>query len=367
MKQVKRMLAVLLAVLLTFAVVGCHPKNEIAVTIKGEEFTSAYYMCALIYADMEGRQMVDAELAEKEKDKADSEKTKEVDYTKQKIEGKKFSKWVKARALENLKSITAYKVKCKDAKITIPEEELATTQTYAEYYWSSYGYAQMFEPNGVGKATFTTYMTDAIYAELYFEHLYGKGGEKEIAADQLNKQLADNYVLVNMLEVSFANLGEEEKTDKQNQFIAYENALKDGTKTFEEIYIEYNKISAEEHTHEEAEEGKMVPIDQHATVLGNADTNYASDHFETAKEMTVGDVKIITLEKEAGLVLLVKQDIAADPYYINEFDSTLRKEVVGEEHSNDIAEYGEKLDCVVNESSIKQFKVKKIEYPEATN
>ena len=361
MNTLKRIFAIALCLLLTLTcLVGCHQKGEIAVKIDDIEFTSGYYACALVFSNSEARTKVEEELS-KEGDLPDK-----IKYWDHKVEDTDYIKWVEKTTLETLKDIAAVKSLCKEAEVTLDAETESLSDANADYLWD-YGYSELMENNGVSKETFKQYMRDSYLMDTYFEHIYGKGGEKEIAADQLNKQLADNYVLVNMLEVSFANLGEEEKTDKQNQFIAYENALKDGTKTFEEIYIEYNKISAEEHTHEEAEEGKMVPIDQHATVFGNADTNYASDHFETAKEMTVGDVKIITLEKEAGLVLLVKQDIAADPYYINEFDSTLRKEVVGEEHSNDIAEYGEKLDCVVNESSIKQFKVKKIEYPEATN
>ena len=235
-----------------------------------------------------------------------------------------------------------------------------------DYLWDTYGYSVLMESNGVSKETFKQYMRDTYLMEAYFEHIYGKGGEKEIAADQISKQLTDNYVLANMLEVSFTSLGDEEKADKQNQFTAYEKALKEGTKTFEEIYLEYNEISAEDHTHEEAEEGESAPQDHHATVLGNEETSYASDHFEAAKAMAVGEVKIITLEDNAGLVLLVKKDIAADPYYIEEFDMMLRQEIVGEDYNDDIAEYGEKLECNVNTSSTKQFKVKKIEYPETT-
>lgn len=360
MKQVKRMLAVLLAVLLTFAVVGCHPKNEIAVTIKGEEFTSAYYMCALIYADMEGRQMVDAELAEKEKDKADSEKTEEVDYTKQKIEGKKFSKWVKARALENLKSITAYKVKCKDAKITIPEEELATTQTYAEYYWSSYGYAQMFEPNGVGKATFTTYMTDAIYAELYFEHLYGKGGEKEIAADKVESTMLEKLLLVEMIDVTFQEETDEQKKEIKTKLDGYVADLQKGTKTFEQVYHDYN---GGEHTEEPVEEGQTKPVNTHASVLGAEGTGFESEHYETAKAMKDGEIKLIEKENAAGYTLLVKRELSADKYYHEQLDMSVRHIIADEEYTADMEKFAKDLKVETNKSAVNLFKVEKIVYP----
>jgi len=56
----------------------------------------------------------------------------------------------------------------------------------------------------------------------------------------------------------------------------------------------------------------------------------------------------------------------ADPYYIEELDTSLRNDIAGEDYQDEIAEYGEDLDCDVNTASTKQFKVKKIKYPETT-
>ncbi len=362
MKQVKRMLAVLLAVLLTFAVVGCHPKNEIAVTIKGEEFTSAYYMCALIYADMEGRQLVDAELAEKEEDKEDTQKTEEVDYSKQKIEGKKFAKWVKARAMENLQSIAAYKIKCKEAKLTPDEEEVTSTETFAEYYWSSYGYAQMFEPNGVGKATFTKYMTDAVYADVYFEHLYGKGGEKEIAADKVESTMFEKLLLADVLDVTFQEETADQQKEIKTKLDGYVADLQKGTKTFEQVYHDYN---GGEHTEEPLEEGQTKPVNTHASVLGDEDTSFASEHFKTAKEMKDGEIKLIEKENAAGYTLLVKRDLATDKYFVEELDMAVRHIIADEEYAELIETFAKDLKVKTNESAVNLFKVEKIVYPTA--
>lgn len=361
MNTLKRTFAILLCLLLTLScLAGCHQKGEIAVKIGDIEFTSGYYACALVFADSEARTKVEETLSEK------GDLPDEIKYWNYKVEDTDYVKWVEDTTLGTLKDLAAVKTLCAEAEVVLDAETESLSDTNADYLWDTYGYSALMENNGVSKETFKQYMRDTYLMDAYFEHLYGKGGEKEIAADKLNKQLTDNYVLANKLEVSFSDLGDEEKADKNNQFTAYEKALKEGTKTFEEIYLEYNEISAEDHKHEEAEEGELEPQDHHATVLGNEDTSYASDHFETAKAMAVGEVKVITLEEDAGLVLLVKKDIAADPYYIDEFDMMLRQEIVGEDYNDDITKYGEKLDCTVNTSSTKQFKVKKIEYPETT-
>ncbi len=361
MNTLKRIFAIALCLALTLTcLVGCHQKGEIAVKIGDVEFTSGYYACALVFADSEARDKVEEALSEK------GDLPDEINYYKQKIEKTDYVEWVEKNALETLKDLAALKTLCKDAKVELDAETTATADSNSDYWWDTYGYSALMENNGVSKETFKQYMRDSYLFDSYFEHLYGKDGEKAIAADKLSKQLADNYVLVNKLEVSFSGLKAEEKTDKTNQFTAFEKALKEGTKTFEQVYLEYNNQSAEDHKHEEVKEGEKAPLDPHATVLGNEETSYASDHFKTAKEMAVGEVKVITLEEDAGLVLLVKQDIAADPYYIDELDTMLRQDIVGEDFNDDITKYGEKLDCTVNNSSTKQFKVKKIEYPEAT-
>lgn len=359
MNTLKRFFALMLCLaLVVTCFAGCHKKGEIAVKIGDVEFTSGYYACALVFADTEARAKVEADLSE-------DELSGNIKYWKYKVEDTDYTKWVENTALDTLKELAAAKTLCVKAKVELDSETISLAQSNAEYLWDTYGYSALMEQNGVAKDTFITYMKDSYLADKYFEHLYGKGGEKEVAADEISKQLIENYVLVNKLEVSFSGLKDEEKTSKKNQFAGYEASLKDGSKSFEEIYLEYNDISADEHKHEEAKEGELQPQDHHATILGSENTDYTSDHYETAKAMALGEVKLITLD-DKGLVLLVKKDIAADPYYIEEFDTVLRQGIVGDTFTKDLEKHGKELDCDINTSSIKQFKVKNIYYPETT-
>ena len=58
MKVIKKISALVLVCLLSLSAVGCHKKNEIAVKADGFQFTSAYYMCALINAKAEAQNKV---------------------------------------------------------------------------------------------------------------------------------------------------------------------------------------------------------------------------------------------------------------------------------------------------------------------
>ncbi len=357
MKNVKRVFALALVLVMALAVAACHPKDEVAVKIGDLEFTSAYYMCALINADSEAKSKVQEELSE-------DESTEDVDYYSKKIDDKDFVTWVEDTAMDSLKEIAAYKTLCKENNLEITEEDLQNAETYASYYWSSYGYAAYFEPNGVGQSTYTQYMKDSYYSGLYFEHLYGAEGEKAIDAETVKTKLYDNFIIADLIQVSFTSKTDDEITALKEQINGYAEDLKKGNKTFEEVYKDYNGTAEE--TEEETESDESQPKDKYASILGAEDTAYASEQYETVKAMATGEVKVIELDDNAGLVLAVKQDITADSYYLDTLDMTVRHLIADEEYEKDIKDYAAKMDCEVNNYAVKQFKVKKIVEPSAS-
>ncbi len=360
MKNVKRAIAAILMVIMALSVTACHKKNEIAVSVKDVEFTSAYYMCALINADSEAKSKVQENLTEEE------QKAQEIDYYSKKIEDKDYETWVKDQALDSLKKIAAYKLLCKDNKVELTDEMKTEAETYSGYYWSSYGYAYYYEPNGVSQETYKKYMTDSYYAEAYFLHLYGKDGEKEVPAKDLKKEIHSNYIIADIIEASTAEMKDAEKKDLKKKLDGYVDALNDGTKTFKDVYNDYNNVKEEdkkeEHDHDEDEAAH--PKDEYAQILGGEDTVYAHDKYETIKKMKTGKVKLIELDNDSGYMLVVKQDITKDDYYLEALDNTARHTLADEEYEKIIDEYKNKLELDVNKYAVNQFKVKKIVEPD---
>lgn len=359
MKTVKKLFAITVCLCLAVTCfAGCHKKGEIAVTIGDYEFTSGYYMCALVYADTEARTRVDEQLS------ADGESTENVKYYKQKVDGADYSDYVKDQAIKQLTEIAAYKTKCAQSDLTLDEEDESTAESFASYYWS-YGYSEIFGNNGVSEATFKQYTKDTYYSQVYFEHLYGEGGEREISEEQMKTALAENYALVDMLESDLSALEEDEAASVRSQFETYKGLLENGTADFEEVYHSFNSSdedSEHEHDHSSEEEGAS-PIDPHASLLGSEDTDNASDHYNDAKDMVVGEVKIV--ETDDGELLLIKKlDVNADPYYLDTYKDALRNLVVGDELKDEIEEFGKTLDTDIVKSNVDRFKVKKIVYPE---
>lgn len=357
MKNVKRLLAVIMTLCIVSSFAACHKKNETAVKVGSLKFTSGYYACALFFADSAARAKVEEQL------EADGKETDNIDYYKQKIDGKAYVDYVKDETLSTIKRIAACKLYCEENKLELGEEA-AQMKSYAEYYWGN-GYSAVLTENGVGKETYVNYMTDLSYESLYFDHVFGADGEKAVTEEQLKEELSKNYAIADMLDVDFTSLEDEEKTAKTEQLNGYLAELTKGKRTFEEIYHEYN---GDEHEAADTQEGEEndAPLDAHATFIGSADTNYKNDYFDEIYAMQTGEVKIIDKADDAGKILVVKKDVIADPYYLKNYDSTLRHAIADEDFDKAVEEYIKKLDFKEYKSATNLFKVKKIYYPETT-
>lgn len=364
MKVLKRLTALVLAILMVLSLSACiHKKDEIAVTVGDVEFTSAYYMCALISANSEAKQKVSEsdDLSEAEKNGE-----KEIDYYSKKIDKKSFVKWVEDRAVEMLKEIAAYKTLCKENKIELTDEQKTEAQEAASYYWNNNGYSSYFGPNGVGEETYNRFTEDSYYAEEYFMSIYGEEGSKAIAAKKVTKEITDNYILVDVLQSQYAEDATDAQKKSQKETLEKNaKSIKNGEKSFAEIYRQINGIEEEEHDHDE---DTVEPVNEYATILGAEGTgsNYESEYYDKFKGYKVNAPKVIELEDGSGVLLVIRRNINKDKYYMNMLDSNARHALADEEFDKEIDAYAAKLEINVNKYAVSQFKVKEIVVPEAS-
>lgn len=358
MKNIKKIVAAVLALVMILSFAGCHPKDEIAVTIGDVEFTSAYYMCVLMAADSEAQSKVYETLSDTEKQSTN------IDYDSKKIDGKKYSDWVEDRAIEMLKEIAAYKILCKENNLELTDEQIDSIETTCNQYWDN-GYGDMFTPNHVGKETYKNYMKDTYYSSVYSDFLYGKEGSKAISDEEVKNKIYGDFITVNVLTGSYeSGMTEEQIAEVDAKMKGYYDALKAGTRTFKEIYMEHNKITAEQVKEAEEREGEK-PLDLFSGVMGAKGTgsSFESAHYDTVKAMAVGEIKYIEPEDGSGNIIFIKQDITADPYYLTYLDGTVRHLLKDEEYEKDMAAYAKELKAEINDYAVKQFKVKDIIEP----
>ncbi len=381
MNILKKALALILVGIMVFSFSACHKKGEIAVTVKDgkllEEFTSATYLLALMNADSEASSKVQEKWTE---DKVDTSKMTLDDVYAAKIDNKSYTTWVRDRAKEMLVEYAAAKLMFDKAQLKLEDEDLKNAENNAVYYWSYYGYSSIYEPNGVSYDTFKNYTVYPLYSNAYFKHVYGEGGEKEIAAADILKAMDENFTIANVLEVDLSSKKDAEAKTIREKFNSYVSRLKKGAK-FETIYNEYYEIkentttssntssntsskvssNTSSDTSSKAEEEKVLePKDAYASLLGDEDTDYASDHFKTVKAMKKGEIKLIDDTKNKKITILIAGDMMSDEYWIENLNDVVMYLLKGDEFEKAMDEYEKTLDVDVDGSATKRFKVKNL-------
>lgn len=377
MKTLKKVLAMCLALVLVLSFAGCHQKNEVAVKAGDDTFTSAFYMCALINADTAARTKIDEAKAAEKENATSSTTSATTDYFAETIDGKSYEDYVKESALNTIKRFVYVKRMCDENNLTISEQEKNNSLTMTEYYWNYYGYASLFEANGVSLATYKEYTLYSLYEDKYFNFIYGEGGDKAVSDTDIKNFLYSNYVIADVLSASVASKTDSEKALVQTDFEKYKGRLEKG-ETFEKIYKEYNKVKedttssttsstaslATSSTTSGSEENKaLAPKDSYAQVIGSKETSYSSKQYETIKAMKTGEVKFVKDDESGYYYLFVKGDITADPYYLEGLKKNVLNDMKFDEFEAAIKAEAAKVELKTVAFAINQFKVKKIKYP----
>lgn len=360
MKTIKKISALTLCLVLALTLVSCHKKDETAVTFtNGKEtksFTSAMYMYALMEADMEARGKVDAAKTNASSDTSSTAAA--TDYYSEKIDGKDYETYVREAALDNLRDFAYYYFKAKELGVELTADQESYADSYADYYWNSYGYGASYEPNGVGFATFSEANRFYQLSSAVFEKIYGKGGEKEIAADTVKSSMLENYELADIISVDVSSHTDAEKSALNQKFQGYIDRLKKG-ETFEKIYCEYNNTEPKNTSN--LSTGGVAPVDNYATIVGSDDTNYADNAFADIKKMKVGDAYIDD-KTDGTLRLVVRSNLETDAYYVENLDTEVRHLIKQSEYDENVAKDAKEYKIDVNSYAINQFKIKNIVY-----
>ncbi len=356
MKTLKSLLSVMLVLLLMFSCTGClHKQNEIAVEIADSKFSAAIYSYALMTADGEARTKVDEQLTAAGTDTTITA----VDYYSQKIDDTDYVTWVENRAVEILAEFAAYEKLFKEAGLSINGEELSNIDYNAQYYYSYYG--GIYDANGVGYDTYRYALIYSNYGDMYFEHLYGKEGEKAVPAEDIKKSFDESYRVALVLQTDITNLDETALAEAKDQMEHYKSHLLKG-ESIVEVYNEFNNLTEENaattgyYPAKEAKEVVSVVADP------EVDSNYGVDFWNDIKDIAAKDVKVIESEENGSkyIRLFYMVDAGADNTYLDEMDLSLRWNLKQDEYTKYITEYAKTLAVKKHKYVMSEFKVKEI-------
>ncbi|MBQ5810720.1 MAG: hypothetical protein IIW23_03985 [Clostridia bacterium] len=398
MSKIKSLIAFALVLVLAFSMVGCHPKDEIALTIGGVEITSAMYGCALIQADLDARAMIDKQ----------NGAIGMVDYHSQNIDGVKYIEWVENRAMQLCKLYAAYTLKLKELNLTVSEE--TKNNVYQECYmdWllgstifssSSYtAYATIMEPNGVSFNTFYELNMSGGYDETIFSYYYGEKGVNKIADEELDKFYTENFGLIYDIQITYGDKATDAEKKEVDDLIKDFKARLEKGEDFKTIKADWDKFEEERKKKNETtssnvtssntssdatssgtasnttssdatssgntsskEEEKPKAKDENATLVWSSTAGSNSDaNFQNIKNMAIGDVKL--MEISGGWRLMKKLDLMSDSYYRDINYLAIANNLKGEDFSKDIQAFADTLEIVKNSFAMSQYTVKKLKY-----
>ncbi len=392
MKNLKKAVALLLAVVFILSLTACHKKDEIAVWSGDYKLTSAMYSYFLVMADSEAKSLISS---------SEDYDTKAAgfSYYKQEIKGKSFETYVKDLAMGKCLRYLVLEKLFKEADLKLDDETKEGWQSTAQYYWA-YSYGAVLQENGVAYETYEKIMlNDALY-NLYFEHLYGEGGEKAVSQDSVKTALTENYSAVYMITHDYS---EEEKPDVDaisKNLDKYVAELKDG-KEFADVLATYNKdngvkeeadnnassssgssskvdssadtsstdsskdASSNTTSSDDKKEEEKKPVDENITILTDYEETHSGEavfftKYNEVEKLRNGDVALIHDEDAKCYYIVVKKNISTDPYYLESLDGEIRYLLKSEEFDTMLKDAAAALDYEVSSFAINQFKVKKI-------
>jgi len=406
MSKIKSVIAIALAFILCLSLVGCHPENEVALTIGGVEITSAMYGCALIQADLDARALIDSNVGT----------VGLVDYKTQKIDNTPYEEWVENRALNLCKLYAAYTLKMKELNLTADPDTLNNLYNNCYTYWlmgdtvfssSSYTpYASIMEPNGVSWETYIKFNETAAMDEAVFSYYYGPKGTKKISDEEFDKFYTEHFALVYSLTIDY-NVGSTKATEEQKKEI---DTLINDFKTRLEAGEDFATIKAELEAFEKkrnessttssttssntssntssttssevtssdttssdatssettssgtSSETKPQPKDKNAILVKDSAAGSGADsNITNIKTMNIGDVKLI--ETSTGWRLIKKLDLMGDTFYRDENYISIANLIKGEEFGKEIQAYADSLTVDKSDFATGQYTLDSLEYP----
>lgn len=212
-----------------------------------------------------------------------------IDFSSEKIEGKKAIKWIENEAKNAcIKELTLEKM-AKEYKADVDEDSFEASTSYMNSFYEYY-YQSICEKLGVSKESYidASMRTDFLY-DVVFKKIYGKDGEKEVSDDDLKKYFIDNYTSYYYLSYSLktkddsgnsTDIDDETKEKVNTNFNKYVHMLNDEGKTTNDVSETY-KTDFEVDTAPATTDSKL--------------TKDLSDDTDLNKEIKASKVKVARL------------------------------------------------------------------------
>ena len=391
---IKKALAAVLAVVLAASLCGCD-KGYI-MTVDGLEIRNGIYLNYL----QEAYGQADSELESQNSDTSGDEETsssedetsgsedtsseqtstESVPITKEEINGKTGSQWIKDETMKYVRRFVAVKRKCEEFNITLTEEEQNQINNDIKDMWDNenqyvqyiYGFKTMgeyFEDQGIGRESMRDINTTNELKTKLFLHYYGEGGELAISEEDFEKYLTENYASVRKIEIDYTDASgkalekDEDKKALKDEAQKYADRVNNGEKAVDVFYdyyvdkatktitakaeTEYKEdneegLSKEEWIQKKVEEEEIVKSEKDEDieeVINKGESNYDDKTTDYIFGLTA-DGKANVFEGDNKLYVIIKADVTKNADWIESNKTGVLQAMKGDDFDAKLDEFG---------------------------
>lgn len=374
MNNLKKISALLLVLVMVFAIGGCSKKPGYSYKTENTTYAEGVYIYSLFSAYNEAYSILQSNLG----DKFDSTATI-LDITSTFDEtGEKMlcEDWVKNQADLITRNLAALDETVAELGVTLDKTQVESARElakedwylgpYYEYYvasgYETTSYEDMLSPYGVSFDSFftSTYLA-SVKQSAIFDHLYLKDGEEAVSDEELNKYFTDNYTsyayfIVNLYETTI------DAETSQQVYLPYSEELIDGVEAELKGYVkQVNSGTAYEKV-----VGKYMKAH-------NISTDPTVKNIEILESSALGEdvLKALeTLKEGKATYLRVGDGDTSVMYFVTKFDindeaeeylkadgnkHTIIQSLKGEDFQNFLNDITENVEVEANEKVIAKY------------
>ena len=346
MKIKARILAVVLAAVLLFALAGCTTDITYITEHEGIKVYTGLYTCALLRGMNTALQYVPSDTQ---------------DIWAEQIDGVPIEQWISDHAHDTVQEYVALQLKARELGIELTEDELSTAAGMASILDQYYTYYSL---NNVADVELQQFCQMQLLYQDVFLALYGEGGEREIPAQEVEDYYTENYLDFRIL--TFQSYDQDghaytgpELTDYKELIKEYEAAAQEDPSRMDELICRYQHyrtlyIAGDDTANPLPTSGDQVDVTDQLQQISYYDQyDYPAEVLDMIRELPAG---IPTLLQYEGVDFLAcREDLAPFSDRKNELDLTIRLYLKDEEFSGELVEEGKALDLQFNGAAVRKY------------
>lgn len=397
--SLKRAAAAVLAVVLAASLCGCDRGS--LMTVDGMEIRNGVYLSlmqtAYSMAGEELKKQQDNETSDTTPDTpagetSDTTSKESVPITKEEIDGKSGSQWIKDETMKAVRRFVAVQRRCDELDITLSETEMNEINSNANKVWDDkndyvkyiYGYetlGEYYESRGIAKESYREIQRVSELQSKLFMHFYDKGGELEVKESEINDYLKENYASVKLLNIAYTDAsGKELEKDEDKKAVkdkaqALVDRLNKGDDPVE-VFYDYRLEKAEESAKAKAEtdykednEDKLtkeewIKKQVEAANIKKAESADDLDQFISKESSGLdeklteyifnasSDGKATLFETEKVVYVVIKEDITKKAKWKEDNNQRILMEIKSEDFQNMLDIFGQNYEVDADENLV---------------